>query len=173
MCAEAVQPEPVGIAREAERPVADQAGAEKRGRLQIVVLVRERQAVALIGDRPLRVAAVQVVAREANRLAEVLAPREAVAAGAVRPAEPRNAEPAPVLGAADDLVPGNERELRIGQLAVDDVEVSAADAAGGHPKQDLPLLRLRHGNLLEPQRLPGRVKHHRTHADIVPCGHAR
>jgi len=40
--AEAVEPEPLGIAREAERAVADQAGAEKRRRLQFVVLVRER-----------------------------------------------------------------------------------------------------------------------------------
>ena len=31
--------------------------------------------------------------------------------------------------AADDLVPRNERQLRLGQLAVDDVKVGAADPA--------------------------------------------
>ena len=59
-------------------------------------------------------------------------PREAVAARAVRRAEPRHAEPPPVLGAAHDLVAGDKRELRVRQLAVDDVEVGAADAAGRH-----------------------------------------
>jgi hypothetical protein len=102
--AEAVEAEPLGVAREAEGAVADQAGAEERRRLEIVVLLRKRQAVALVGDDPLRVAAVEVVAREARRLAEVLAAREAVAARAVRPAESRDAEPAAVLGPADDLV---------------------------------------------------------------------
>jgi hypothetical protein len=60
-------------------------------------------------------------------------------------------------------VAGHERELRVRQLAVDDVEVGAADAARRHPQQDLPRLRLRHWNLLEPQRLASRVKHHRAH----------
>ena len=161
--AEAVEPEPLGVAREAERAVADQPGAEERRRLQVVVGVRDRQAVALVGDHPLRVAAVEVVAREAGRLAEVLAAREAIAAGAVRPAEPRDAEPAPVLGPADDLVPGDEWQLRVWELAVDHVEVGAADTAGRDAQQDLTRLRLRHRNLFEPQRLAGRVKHHRAH----------
>jgi hypothetical protein len=47
-------------------------------------------------------------------------------------------------------VAGHERELRLRQLAVDDVEVGAADAARRHAQQDLPRLRLRHWNLLEP-----------------------
>ena len=88
--AEAVEAEPFGIAGEAQRAVADQPGAEERRRLQVVVGVGKREAVALVGDDPLRVAAVEVVAGEAGRLAEVLAAGEAVAAGAVRPAEPRN-----------------------------------------------------------------------------------
>jgi hypothetical protein len=54
-------------------------------------------------------------------------------------------------------VPGNERELRTEQLAVDDVEVGAADTASRHAQKDLSLLGLRHRNLLEPQRLAGRV----------------
>ena len=117
--AEAVEPEPFGVAGQAERAVADEPGAEERRGLQVVVLLRDREAVALVGHDPLRVAAVEVVAREAGRLAEVLAAREAVAADAVRPAEPRHAETAPVLCPADDLVAEDERELRVRQLAVD------------------------------------------------------
>jgi hypothetical protein len=37
---------------------------------------------------------------------------------------------------ADDLVAEDERELRPVELAVDDVEVSATDAAGPHVEQD-------------------------------------
>ena len=66
--------------------------------------------------------------------------------------------------------PGIERELRLRQLAVDDVEVGAADAAGRHAQQDLARPRLRRRNLLEPQRLAGRVKHHRAHATSISCG---
>src|SRR5213080_4193538 len=47
---EAVEAEPLGIAGEAKRAVADQAGAEQRRGLEIVVLVGDRKAVALVGD---------------------------------------------------------------------------------------------------------------------------
>ena len=38
---------------------------------------------------------------------------------------------------ADDLVARDERQLRVLELPVDDVEVGAADAAREHPQQDL------------------------------------
>ena len=98
---------------------------------------------------------------------------KAVAARAVGPAEPGNAEALPVLRAADDLVTDDERELRLRQLAVDDVEVGAADRARGDPQPNLARLRLGDGQLLEPQRLAGRVKHHRAHEHIVSRGHVR
>src|SRR5581483_5470102 len=60
--AEAVETEPLGIAGEAERAVADQPGAQERRRLKIVVIVRNRQAVPLVDHDPFRVAAVEVVA---------------------------------------------------------------------------------------------------------------
>ena len=81
-------------------------------------------------------------------LAEVLAARAAVAALAAGPAQPR--DPDPVAGRealrplprldhlADDLVAEDQRQLRLGELAVDDVQVGAADAAGDHPDESLP-----------------------------------
>src|SRR6185437_15596043 len=72
-------------------------------------------------------------------LAEILLSRPAIAAGAAGRREPWNAHAitdgevayvAPRLhDSADDLVPGNERELRVAQFAVDDVEVGTTDAA--------------------------------------------
>ena len=44
-----------------------------------------------------------------------------------------------------------------------DMEVGAADAAGRDAQQDLPRLRFRHRNLVEPQGLASRMKHHRAH----------
>ncbi len=62
---------------------------------------------------------------------------------------------------------GDERQLRVGQLAVDDVQVGAADPACEHPEQDLARPRLGDLQILEPQRLARRVQHHRPHEVIV------
>ena len=161
--AEAVEPEPLGVAGEAQRAVADQARAEQRRRLEIRIARREREAEALVGDDLLGVAAVEVVPGEACPVAEVLPPGRAVAAPAARPAEPRHAEPAAVVGLAHDLVAGHERQPVRRQLAVDDVQVGSAHAAGMHAQEQLAGGRLRRGHVLELQRLAGRVKHHRAH----------
>ena len=71
-------------------------------------------------------------------------PLAAVAALAAGPAEPRDAEPAAVLGLADDLVARDERQLRPVELAVDDVQVGAADAARAHAQQHLSIARNGH-----------------------------
>src|SRR5439155_20464309 len=87
-------------------------------------------------DGQLRVAAVDLIAGEARPVAEVLAAGAAVAALAARPAEPGNADAIRRLearaardDAADGLVAGDERQLRLGQLAVGGVQVGAAHAA--------------------------------------------
>jgi len=159
MCAELLC-----VAREAKRPVADQPGAEERRGLDVRVPLRDREAEARVGDRVLGVAAVEVVAGEARSVAEVLPAAQAVAALAARPAEPRDADaPAGRLVDADDLVAGHERQLRVGQLAVDDVQVGAADPAGADADEQLAGLGLRLGELgrLEPRAL--RSQDHRPH----------
>src|SRR3989442_423946 len=77
----------------AQGAVADQPGAEQRRRLRVRVLLRDREAEALVGDGQLGVAAVDVVPGEARVVAQVLAPGSAVAAVAVGPAEPGHAHP--------------------------------------------------------------------------------
>ena len=91
--AEPVEADALGVADQAQRPVADQAGAEQRRRLLVGLAVGDREAVALVGDGELRVAAVDVVAGEAGPVAEVLATAAAVAALAAGPAEPGDPDP--------------------------------------------------------------------------------
>ena len=55
----------------------------------------------------------------------------------------RRRSPAVAVRLADDLVAENERQLRVGELAVDDVQVGAADAAGAHAEQHLARARAR------------------------------
>jgi hypothetical protein len=56
---------------------------------------------------------------------------------AAGPPEPRDPEPPAVQRLADDLVAEDERQLRVGQLAVEDVEVGATDAAGADANRHL------------------------------------
>jgi hypothetical protein len=58
----------------------------------------------------------------------------------------------------------DERELRPLELAVDDVQVGAADGAGADAEQDLSRARFRTRDLFELQRLPCPMQHHRPHA---------
>src|SRR5262249_15058372 len=125
----------------------DQARAQQRRGLPVGIARRDRKAVARVGHRLLRVPAVDVVPGEAGSVAQVLLAGAAVAALAARPAQPRHADAiadaeAGDIGSdrrdgTDDLVAGDERELRIGQLAVEDVQVRAADRAGVHAQEDL------------------------------------
>ena len=168
--AEAVQPEPLGVARHPQRAVADQAGAEERRGLEILVTLGDGEAEPLVRDDALGVAAVQVVSGEAGLVAQVLTAGAAVAAGAVRPPEPRHADArarheslSATLDRADDLVPDDERELRIGKLAVDDVQVGPADPADVHTDEHLSRAGLRLGELSRAQRAPRRFQQHGAH----------
>ena len=135
---EAVQPEPHAVAGQPQRAVADQPAAQQRRRLEVRVPVGQREDEALVGDRVLGVAAVDVAPGEARVLAQVLAARAAVRARPVGPAEPRHADARAVLGRAHDLVPEDQGQVAGRDLAVADVQVGAADAARVDPDLDLP-----------------------------------
>ena len=106
-------------------------------------------------------------------VAEVLAAAAAVAALAVGPAEPGDPDPVArheTLGllprrahGADDLVPHHQRQLRLGEVAVEDVEVGAADAAGMNRDLDLAGTGSGLGQLSQPERLPLPLEDHRSH----------
>ncbi len=78
-------------------------------------------------------------------------------------AEPGDADPhadcrcadavAEAVERADDLVTGNDRQLRVGEVAIDGVQVSPADSAGFDPHADLAWAGPRLGPLFKFQRL--------------------
>src|SRR5262249_20950706 len=127
--AEAVEAEAPRIARPAQRAIADEAGAHERRRFHVAVAAADREAVARIRDRVAGIAAVDLISGEARLLAQVLAAAAAELANAASEAEPghadalAHAEPVDVAAergdGADDLVAGDERQLRLAQLAVD------------------------------------------------------
>ncbi len=124
-----------------------------------------------------RKAAVASVAGEEREVAEVLAPFQAERtppAGARQPAD-AYARPNRQRGAlpdrldhADDLMPGNDRKRDLRQLAVDDVQIGAADAAGLDPQPRLagPGRRLRPLELLQWRADLG--EGHRLHENALP-----
>src|SRR5208282_4826340 len=64
---------------------------------------------------------------------------------------------------ADDFVSGHERQFGIRQFAVHDVQIRAADGAGGHFHQNLRCVGLWRGYVNCPQRLPRCFQNHRAH----------
>jgi hypothetical protein len=64
---------------------------------------------------------------------------------------------------------GHQRQDRLGQLAIDDMQISPADGAGADPDQHLSGPRHRHIKCREPQRLAGRVEQQCTHIGNPPC----
>ena len=62
--------------------------------------------------------------------------------------------------------PGTSGQLRVGQFAVDDVQVGAADGAGLDADADLARSGLRIRALFHLQRLSHVVQHHGLHRDF-------
>ena len=145
--AETENAEACGVAGHAQRAIADQPRAHPRRELGIGVSAGQRERVACVGDGVFRVAAVDRVAGEARRVAEVFASARAIRAHTTGVAEPRHADAhadakrchagAQRRHDTDNLVAGYQRQLGIGQLAIDDVQIGAADTAGLHLDQDL------------------------------------
>jgi len=122
-------------------------------------------------------AAVDLVTREARLSAEVLPPARAEAARPAGPAQPRHADTPPEgqpldagpdrLDHADDLVPGDHGAAEVRQLAVHDVEVRPADAAGEDPQSHLPGPWRGEGPLRLTQRLARPEEDHRLHGALT------
>lgn len=162
--------------RQAQRPIADQARAQQRRRLQVRVAVRQRQREVSTCDDVLRIASIALVPGERRPLAEVLVAVAAVGTGAVRPAQPRHAHAVPharpshalshPLHRSDHLVTRHQGQLRVRQLPLDHVEVRTADAARVNLQQHLAGARLRHRDLARLQRprlrRGRRLQHHRA-----------
>ena len=134
---------PIGLRRprHLQRAPADEPGAEQRRERRGIAALGQRETVGSVGDRMGGVAAVARIAGEERIVAKIFARAHAIGAMPAGMAEPGHADarvraqkpvtPAPDrVDAADDFMAGNDRELRLCQLAVDDMEIGAADAAG-------------------------------------------
>jgi hypothetical protein len=64
---------------------------------------------------------------------------------------------------ADDLMPDHQRKLRVGQLAVDHVQVGAADAADVNLDEKLARAGRRLWQVRRPQRCARLLEDHRSH----------
>ena len=141
--------------------------------MQVVIARGQRKTKAFVGDAKLGIAAVDVIAGEARVDAKVLETAAAESAGLVDVAKPGDADAVtsrkPLRALARRLDPTNdhmadhEREFGLGQFAVHDVEVGAANRAGRDTNQDLTASRHGNGQLHEAKRLLRRAKLHRPH----------
>ena len=139
---------------------------------------REREAEALVGDRELRVAAVDVVAGELRVRAQVLAPRAAVATLAVGPREPGHADARagrePLGARARRRRPRpttwwpRHRAGSFGSVSSPSTMCRSVrqTAAGDHPEQDLPGRRL-----AAPAAPPAPAASPRPRAPSRACAH--
>src|SRR5690606_35686375 len=119
----------------------------------IAITLGDRKAEALVGEHVLRVAAVEVAAREKRALAEIFSPRAAILAFAAGPAEPWHAD---ARARREATAAGNHRShdfvsrrngiAAAGKLSIDEMKIGAAHAARAHFDQRLPMRRLRHCN---------------------------
>src|SRR5256714_15694329 len=130
---ETVETQALRIASQPQRAVADQAGAEQRSGMQVVIALGQRKTKAFVGHAKLGIAPVDVITGEARVDAKVLETAAAESAALVDRAKPGDPdavtgrEPlralARCLHPTDDHVADHERELGFAQLTVDDVEV--------------------------------------------------
>jgi hypothetical protein len=116
--AEAIDAKPLRVPREAPRAIADQTRTQQWRGVCIVDLRRQLEAIAGVCDDVFRIAAIEVIAREARTVAEILLAAQAELALTARVAEPRHAEPGAERYAhsialrddfTDDLVARNQR----------------------------------------------------------------
>jgi aminopeptidase N len=159
-------PSAAPLAGRAVAAPADQPCAQQRRRPGVVEAPGQREAIARIGDRVGRMAAIAGVAREQRRVAEVLAIGAAIRARTAGGAEPRHADALAEREArdactqrrdlADDLVTRHDRRLGMRQLTAIHVQIGAAQAASGDRDQDFARSRFCTGRSRMTRGWPGR-----------------
>ena len=154
--AKAIHAKAPRIARFAIGSITDQSRAKQRCNLDVVVTLRQMKTVSRIRDGELGVTAIDGVTGEARVIAKILSAGSAIRAIAIGPAKPRDSHAisdcevriffADFFDLSDNLMTENQRQFRIGQFAIDNVKVSAANRAGAdaHEQLSLAWLRLRH-----------------------------
>jgi len=114
---------------------------------------------------------------ELRAIAKIFPAFAAIAALAASPAQPRHAEALPgpdtsdvashFFGYRHCLVPRDNREARVGQFAVYEVQVGAANAAGKNAAPYLACGRRRQVQCFGTQAAARTAENHRAHGAIV------
>src|SRR5690606_7632648 len=150
---------------------------KERGGRHIVDIAGKEKAVSMVSYRELGIAAVRVVPGEPGLIAEIFIARKAAVTCATGPCEPgyadpvTDAEPADFRperdDPADNLMARNQRKLRFRKLAIQNVQVGTAHAAGRHLDHNLSRAGTGIWNLGADQRLTGGAKLHCTHGILL------
>jgi len=141
--AEAVEAERLAVTGGQRGTPAGEPGAQQGSERHVGAGLGEREGIARIGDRRGREATVARISGENRPIAKILHIAQAVGTGAA--------------------VAGDDRHLWVGQLAIDDMQIRAADAAGGHLHANLAWSGLAVGEIRQLERGPKLLQHHRLH----------
>jgi hypothetical protein len=140
----------------------DDAGAQERGGVQIVQGFRKREDEIGSGQRVLCVTTGNRIASKGGRIAEIFKAALAVGTAAIHSADPgyshtRAGREIRIRGVGgidccDDLVARNDVGHSNRQLAFNDMEIGATDAACPDPQENESRLNVRHGDFLNLKR---------------------
>src|SRR5258705_9045750 len=129
--------------------------------------------VSRIRDSELSVTAIDRVTGKARVIAKILSAGSAIRAITIGPAKPRDSHAISdcevrvffpdFFDSSDNLVTENQRQLRIGQFAIDHMKVSAANRAGTDAHEQLSPARLRLWHITQLQGSLRFVENHGTH----------
>jgi len=126
-----------------------------------------------IGDGKFRVPTIDCVTSETRPVAKILSVGSTIWTLSIRPTEPWNTHSVAdgesfntignLLDVPDDLVPGNQRQLGIGQFAIDHMKIRPANCACGDTHKQLSLRRFWLWHIAQLQRVLRLFQNHRAH----------
>jgi hypothetical protein len=165
MCrgAEAEQAHPISVfhARHAQAAKPDNAGAQKRGGVQIVQSFRKSKHEVLASNCIFGIAAIDRVSGERRRVAEILTAMLAIPTRPVSAADPGDAYASAnrklrirsVHNFAHDLMTRNDSFTQRRQFAFDNMQIGAANTAGANAQEKMAWLGFRSLHLRNPKRM--------------------
>lgn len=137
--AEPIKTESLALTRKTVAAPADQPCAKPRRDLGIVTFFTQRETKACVCDRMRREAAIPRVPGECGTVAQVFMPAATIGTNSTRRPNPRHANALTNRKSTDtlpqcrhstyNLVPRNNRHLRVRKLPVNDVQIGAANPA--------------------------------------------
>jgi hypothetical protein len=132
-----------------KRPEANDSGTQQGSRMQMIERGRNGKAKVGAGKNKLGIPAINYVPCVSGEVAKIFHAVTAVRTTTICPANPGNTDPRALSQFlacdhfADDLVTGNDSRLSLRKLSLNDVKISAANAASKDPQKNVPGLRLR------------------------------